>query len=320
MIKLQKVTMAISILFFLTLRVEAAKYAYVTAEDGKTDYNFTKSQYRGWYTEPRCANQKFSVGYKQAERKSDNPKMVATIKRTDEEHYNGKSALEIQVIANNPKIRNSTAAYKVCFDVSPGNTIIIDKPKDWYLGFAMKIDAENYTLPQGAWQPLLFQQWWQGSPYPPPVSLQILNQRDSEKYGWKDANPDGNFALVLRDVEHDISSTQNKVRSQTHNLGPVKIGHWLEWVICVRPDPSGKDGSVTVWKNGEQKICLRKIVVGFNQDNQLGKTIGIKTLWVNFGIYRANGENNQRFYFDEITLSDKLSEATATLRNIYTTK
>ena len=296
-------------LSLLALRVEAKVYVHITAEDGVVDYDISRSAERGWYAEPDCPGQKFSLGFKQGERYSAKPVLVATIKRTDEEHFMGKSALEMQIIARQENKVGSTAAYKLSFDVSPGKLVMVGQPKNWYLGFAMKIDPLNYSLLNDKKQSILFQQWWQGSPYHPPVSLQILNQAAVSNLGWKDANPSGNFALAIKDVDHNPGGPNDKGQTKYYNLGPVQTGQWLKWVICVRPDPSGGDGAVSVWINEDKKIELHPIVVGFNQDPKLGNKTGSKDLWVNLDIYRLNGLCNQRFFFDEIKLADSFDEA-----------
>jgi len=79
-------------------------------------------------------------------------------------------------------------------------------------------------------------------------------------------------------------------------------------VVCVRPDPSGKEGRVTVWMDDEKKLDLYPIVVGFNQDPAKGIKMGNKSFSVNPAVYRSNGSNTQRIFFDEIKIADSLEE------------
>ena len=302
---------------------EAKVYVHISGDDGVVDYDMARilatmgtaqgkdaerALGRGWYKEPDSPGQEFPIAFKQGERNSTNPVQVATLKSTQEEHFIGKSALEFQIIARKENKPGSTAWYKVGLDLSTNNQIMVEKPKDWYLGFAMKIDPVNYSLPEGTNGAVLFQQWWQGSPMHPPMSLEIVNQTYAGNLGWRDADPKGNFALAVRDVDHNPGGPYDKGQPKYYDLGPVRLGQWIRWVVCVRPDPSGKEGRVAVWMDDEKKMNLYPIVVGFNQDPAKGIKMGCKNFSVNVAIYRGNGSNSQRLFFDEIRLADSLEE------------
>src|SRR5262249_32402709 len=155
-----------------------------------------------WYTEP-ASDYRFKLTFKQGQRMTDQPVLVATIQATTAEHYLGKSALQIQIDARD-EVSTTKAAYKASID-SEGSrdkfSPLVLEPADYYHGFAMKIDPAYYKLPEMG--ELIFEQWWQGSPYHPPVSLVIVNPADCQKRGWSDAGRDGNFVLMLRDDEHN---------------------------------------------------------------------------------------------------------------------
>lgn len=182
----------------------AEVFTHLTGEGGVLDYDYTKNEGNGWYSEP-SSNYRFKIGFKQAERKSPQPKLVATLESTESEHFQGHAAIKLQIVANE-ETKSLKAAYKVDIaSVKPGDAFSpsLTAAKDWYHSFAMKIDAAHYQLPPESSDALTFEQWWQGSPFHPPVSLTIVNEADARAKGWADANPNGNFTLVLRDDEHN---------------------------------------------------------------------------------------------------------------------
>ena len=289
------------------------------------EYDHTKDQGNGWYSEAGGTH-RFKLGFKQGERNTATPKLVATIRPTTAEHFKGDSAIELKIIANQEfkttpsgqpvmlagKQLPTTAAYKVAIaSVKPDDPFCpsILKPKDWYHSFAMKINAKDYQLPAGNGGVLLFEQWWQGSPFHPPVSLEIFNETTARAKGWADANPNGNFALVLRDDRHDAIGKGNG-DALCYNLGPLETGKWLQWIVHVRPDPSGKDGAVGVIFNGVEKLKLEHITVGYDPAHYPVKPSPAKVIaYVDCCIYRINGPSSQCFFFDEIKFSNTLADA-----------
>ena len=123
-----------------------------------------------------------------------------------------------------------------------------------------------------------------------------------------DANPNGNFALVIRDDTHDAFG-KNKGDPHCYNIGPVKTGEWMQWIVHVRPDPSGKNGAVGVTMNGVEKLKLDHITVGYDPAHYSGKPTPAKVIaYVDCCIYRINGPSAQCFYFDEIKFSNILTD------------
>jgi hypothetical protein len=236
---------------------------------------------------------------------------VATATTTQAEHFKGKAALELQIVAHVEQ-KSRQAAHKVSLSiVSPEDPFSpsVAQAKEWYHGFALKIDAASYRLLPEAGEELIFEQWWQGSPFHPPVALTILNETDARAYGWTDANVKGNFALVLRDDEHNAWE-KGPGRPRYFNLGPVETGRWRQWVIRVRPDPSGKNGGVTVWLDGTEKLNLHQTAVGYDRARYPTKPTPAKTFAVDCCIYRHNGLAAQKFFFDEIKFADSWADAT----------
>jgi hypothetical protein len=284
-------------------------FTRVTGEGSKVQYDLKKDQGNGWYTES-SSPYRFKLGFKQGERHSTDPVQVATIGSTTKEHYVGNAAIQMEIVARD-ELKSKKAAYKVTIDsVGPQDSFApsVVAPRDWYHGFAMKIDPAFYELPSEGH--LLFEQWWQGSPFHPPIALVIVNQRESRANGWADAGAKGNFALVLRDDEHNADE-ETPGRPKLFNLGPVTTGQWLQWVVQVRPSAVEAKGTVRVVLNGKEILNLQNVKVGYNPANpqyQSHKPSN-KIATVNVCLYRLNGQNFQRFYFDEIRFADSFEDA-----------
>jgi hypothetical protein len=300
---------AIATTLLLATVSRAETFTHITAEDGGVQYDLRQSAADGTYTEP-SSNYRFKLTFKQGERNTSEPVLVGTLKSTQAEHFRGESAIQIQIDARD-EVKSTKAAYKVSIDSVGGHdrfTPQVAQPRDWYNGFAVKIDPAYYKLPDTG--ELLFEQWWQGSPFHPPVALVIVNPKDSAAKGWANAGANGNFALMLRDDDHNALST-TPGEPQYYNLGPVTTGKWLRWIIHVRPSPIEAAGAVTVTLDGEEKLKLDHIKVGYNPANpQYGDHKPSNRLAsVNVCLYRLNGQNFQRFYFDEIKFADSQRDA-----------
>ena len=147
-----------------------------------------------------------------------------------------------------------------------------------------------------------------GFAFHPPVALTIINEIDARSKGWQDANPNGNFALVLRDDDHNAWEP-GPGQPRYYNLGPVKTGQWTKWVVCVRPSPSGKDGGATIWIDGAEKLKLANTAIGYERARYRTKPTPAKSFAVSCCIYRMNGLSTQRFFFDEIKFADSFLDA-----------
>jgi hypothetical protein len=292
-----------------TAAARAETFTHITAENGAVSYDIAKDAVTGWYTEP-SSDYRFKLTFKQGQRMTEKPVVVGTIQSVTSEHYLGNSALQIQIDARD-EIDTTKAAYKASIDSENSRdkfSPLVTQPADYFHGFAMKIDAGFYQLP--ATGELIFEQWWQGSPYHPPVSLVIVTPADCAVHGWTDAGHDGNFALMLRDDEHNaLNSTPGEV--QYYDLGPVTTGQWLWWVVHVRPSAITADGAVTITLNDQQKLKLDHIKVGYNPENPryTDRKPSQHIVGVNVCLYRMNGQNFQRFFFDEIKFADRFEDA-----------
>jgi Polysaccharide lyase len=296
-------------MLFFSADVHATLFTLITAEKGVVEYNLKTNAVSGWYSEPGSSH-RFHLAFKQGERDTTNPVLVATMTCTTNEHYRGKSALEICIAARD-EVLSKRAAYKAAIDCVGGHDAFAPplKPADWFHGFAMKIDAGHYQLPvEGE---VLFEQWWQGAPFHPPVAIVIVNPADARARKWGDAGTNGNFALILRDDGHNADENFPGA-AQYFDLGPVTTGEWLRWLVHVRPSPVESRGAIDITLNGEEKLKLGGIRVGYNPDNPQYKDHRPPDhiAAVNVALYRLNGQNFQRFFFDEIKFADTREDAT----------
>jgi hypothetical protein len=300
---------AIAMTLVLAAISRAETFTHITAEDGVVQYDLMQNAADGAYTEP-SSNYRFKLTFKQGERNTSEPVLVGTLKSTQAEHFRGESAIQIQIDAR-AEVKSTRAAYKTSIDSVGGHdrfTPQVAQPRDWYHGFAVKIDPSYYKLPDTG--ELIFEQWWQGSPFHPPVALVIVNPTDCAAKGWTIAGANGNFALMLRDDEHDALNTMPG-QPLYFNLGPVTTGKWLRWTVHVRPSPIEAAGAVTVTLDGQEKLKLDHLRVGYNPANpQYGDHKPSNRLAsVNVCLYRLNGQNFQRFFFDEIKFADSSEDA-----------
>jgi len=289
----------------------ATLFTRITAEQGTLEYDLKSNEGNGWYTEPGT-DYRFKVGFKQGERQSADPILVATLKSTTAEHFAGNSALQLQIDARS-ETKSKGATYKVAVaSVKPKDPFSpsVSEPREWFHGFAMKLDPGYYKLPAGAGQEVFFEQFHQGSPFHPPISLAIVNPTDCAAMGWKDAGPDGHFALVLIDDDHSpLTSLPGK--PEYHDLGPVILGQWIRWVVRVKPSPSKPDGAITIYMNGTAKLDLSGLKVGYDRGNPQYTTHKPQSNfdYVDVMLYRPNGDNFQRVFYDEIRFADTLKDA-----------
>src|SRR5262249_16999543 len=152
-------------------------------ENGAAAYDMKQDAVNGWYIESG-SDYRFKLTFKQGQRMTPEPVLVATVQTSDAEHYAGKSAIQIQIVARD-EINTVKPSYKASIDSRTWHdkfSPLVLKPADYYHGFVMKIDPDYYQLPST--KELLFEQWWQGSPYHPPVSLVIVSPADCAARGW----------------------------------------------------------------------------------------------------------------------------------------
>jgi hypothetical protein len=287
----------------------AETFTQIKGENGVVQYDIHYDPGSGVFTEPSSSYQ-HKLTYKQGQRNTNEPVLVATIQPTTDEHFRGTGALALEIAARD-EIDTVKAAYKVSIDSVGGHdkfTPRVAEAKDWYHGFAMKIDSVNFSLPSTG--ELMLEQWWQGTPFHPPVALVVVRPEDARARGSKNTGDSGNFALMLRDDEHNaLNTTPGEPRY--FDLGPVVLNEWLRWVIHVRPSPIEEKGAVSVWLNDEQKLKLENTKLGYNPENPqyADHKPSNRLASVNVCLYRMNGQNHQRVWFDEIKFADRQADA-----------
>ena len=94
--------MLLSIFFALELlssTSHAELISHITAEGGMVKYDLTKDPANGWYSEPN-SSYSFKLGFKQGERTTPLPVLVATVTTTNAEHFRGAEALALKISAH----------------------------------------------------------------------------------------------------------------------------------------------------------------------------------------------------------------------------
>ena len=303
------VPLAIFLVTILPTISQAETFSHITGENGSVQYDLKQNAADGSYTEPG-SSYRSKLTFKQGQRNSAEPVLVGTIQTTANEHFCGEAAIQIQINARD-EVDTTKAAYKASIDSVGGHdpfTPQVAKPIDWYHGFALKIDPACYKLPENG--ELMFEQWWQGTPFHPPVALVIVSPAVCAAKGWSDVGGEGNFALVFRDDDHDPLNSLPGF-AQYFDLGPVTTGKWMRWIVHVRPSPIEAAGAVDVTLDGQPKLNLTNIRVGYNpaHPQYTAQKPSNRLASVNVCLYRMNGQNFQRFFFDEIKFASTAADA-----------
>jgi hypothetical protein len=174
-----------------------------------------------------------------------------------------------------------------------------------YLGMAVEFPQDHFQTPSEGSSSVpsaeIFAQFWQGSPYHPPVSLRI---------GGTDANGVDVQVWLFNDQTGGDPSASPII----YDAGTVPWG-WNTFVLMVIPDYTGA-GQVKLWVNSTLIIDEEGIYVGYNPDSTGAYNFGSGTpvepnpaMNVYFGPYRVQQETTQQFFFDEIRLTDTYTEA-----------
>ena len=280
--------------------------SYISAESSTIADSGTKAY--GWYTSNtgvKC----FKLGFKQAERDTPSPLKVATATIVSDEAFNGTSAVQLELNAHLEAKPGSTAWYKSALSaIGSGQDVklSVGQSKGIFHGFAMKIERRNFSLPDTG--ELIFEQFWQGSPFHPPVALAMWSKKSAIANGWNNVSDAGSFGLIISDDDHLPLGKNGSAKKI--ELGPVTVGEWLQWVVEVRPSPSGADGLVRVSLNGKIVADQQNIRVGYTPNKRFGNAYPSKFFQsVDVLLYRQNGETHQKVFFDDIRLADTFEGA-----------
>jgi len=90
-----------------------------------------------------------------------------------------------------------------------------------------------------------------------------------------------------------VKTMQNPTSSKLIDMGTVQYDQWVDYVVHIKWDPTGKQGVLQVWQNGVLKVNEQNIAIGYPETH--------KPYW-KIGIYCWSGKaksDERVVYFDE---------------------
>ncbi|MBO3459242.1 polysaccharide lyase [Aetokthonos hydrillicola Thurmond2011] len=220
------------------------------------------------------------------------------------EFYKGSSSIGMEIDPTENLTPNGTdkVNHRISSAGSGSNdSFALDFNQPKYTGFAVKLG--EFDVPSKS---LLLGQWWQGSPYSPPLQLEII----------PDSNPSNpiRYQFLFRN-----NRTGGNPKSLIPNVIPFNPGvdntlnrqQWHTFIVYTKMRHTGlpDDGEVRVWHNGVEVIrWLGKI--GYDPSIALnGKNLPNKTFDVFYGLYREQQSKKHQAFFDEIRFATTWEEA-----------
>jgi hypothetical protein len=178
-----------------------------------------------------------------------------------------------------------------------------DAPK--YLGFAVNIPQAGFSPPTVASEGVglagvQIAQWWQGSPYSPPLALDIMSG---------ETNGMVNYALM---VHNDTTGGNPSSVPVTIGTGTIAFDAWNTFVVMTDMDYNGA-GQVELWQNGNLLINWTG-AVGYNPSTipynpPTGLSDPNQKFDVFLGPYRPTQETQQEEFFDEARWANTYADA-----------
>jgi hypothetical protein len=168
-----------------------------------------------------------------------------------------------------------------------------------YTGFALYLPSGEFEIP-AAGRKLMLAQWWQGSPYGPPLRLEVTNATTSAVTF--------RFWVLNNDTLGNPSATPIDIGG-----GTIPFDAWTRFVVMLIPDYSG-GGQIKVWVNGTQIITWAG-KVGYDPTTKpyTGDTSSIaypnQAFDVFYGPYRDRQNKTHVVLYDEIKFASTYSEA-----------
>lgn len=155
-----------------------------------------------------------------------------------------------------------------------------------YVGFAFKIISSQTQSPTNGG--IIFWQSWQGTPYAPPVRLDL-------KAPSAPGQPWPNRLFVQN---NDTGPYTTNAPFLVYN-GYINADTWYSYVVELRPDYADSGGYIKVWTNG---VIAGQYLgkVGYTPQSQGGLTNVLDSMLVKFGLYRSRPNPNITFGFDDI--------------------
>ncbi len=248
------------------------------------------------------AGRTYKVVYKPDPRAS----WVQIPKISPTQSYRGSHSIEMTIDPTGYYTTNGTD--KVNHRVSSAGAGSKDKfaldfgdPK--YTGFAVKLG--EFEKPSKS---MLIAEWWQGSPYAPPLQLEVI----------PDPNNNPSTPIRYQFLFHNNQTGGNPTSLVPNSLpfhpgsdDTLQPGIWHTFVVYTRMRHTGlpDDGEVRVWHNGVEVIRWNG-KIGYDPSIALnGQNFPNKTFDVFYGPYREQQNKKHQLFFDEIRFADTWNEA-----------
>jgi len=179
-----------------------------------------------------------------------------------------------------------------------------------YYKFAVKLDPNSFDTPTTG-KDYIIAQWWQGAPFGPPLSLQILNGSDPKD------NPQIAFAIRNRDTGANPSAKVITLLPKT--VTELVRGQWYEFVVATKFG-FNDDADLKVWINSDDTPEISwHGNIGYDPSLGAGD-LGFKTgkldrspnpkMELYVGPYRDRQDGTQTFYFANISYGPSKPSAT----------
>lgn len=208
----------------------------------------------------------------------------------------------------NASPQNSDGSYpsstdKIDNDIVSGSSahaLTFDSAK--YLGFAVKIPSAGFSAPvvNDTYTGVQIAQWWQGSPYSPPLALDM----EGESNGMV------TYSLI---VHNDTTLGNPSSIPVVLGSGTIAFNSWNTFVIRTYMDYNG-NGNIELWQNGNLLIDWTG-AVGYNPSTTPYNTNPPETEYPNndfdvyVGPYRPSQETEQSEIFDDIRWANDYADA-----------
>jgi hypothetical protein len=229
---------------------------------------------------------------------TDNGRAYVHIKKGDfttpwispSQHWKDSHAIGFDMLPSSGTGSDGSTTDKSNFRVIAGSEAdALGFTQDRYTGFAIRLET-NFQTPDKEVQ--LFQ-WWQGSPFSPPLELRVR----AGSMTWE---------LVYRNDELGRGPSAARVVAS----GPMSTGGWYRFIVKTRMNYSSSQGSgnVTVWLNGSQ-VGTRDGNFGYNPyidypyNNPAcpsGYCRANAKFDIFFGLYRPRQAKRHKAFFDQV--------------------
>jgi hypothetical protein len=170
-----------------------------------------------------------------------------------------------------------------------------------YLGFALNIPSKNFGAVVGDGDSAVqIAQWWQGSPYSPPLALDLTGE----------SNGKATFELIAHNDTTGGNPSSVPVMIMT---GTIPFDTWNTFEIETTMDYNGS-GEVALWENGTKLVDWTG-AVGYNPSTipynpPTGQPNPNQNFDVFFGPYRPTQSTEQIENFDDVRWANTLADAT----------